>query len=608
MKQEKNSKQHSVFLLDLKIVKRKCSSRKRKTAGVLKDWFEKCISKQGYEEQGLKTTASCHGFTAMLVYKKDEPDDIVSIFFNGIAEPTSKVLKDKKLKTSSSILFLWDDEHAFAVTTGRGYAVINDVCVKDFGFRLAGLFIDNLYVAAHGVNELGGNVHSSSRIYDDSVSLYDVQSTNSITKELVCKIKKTDIMQKLMPDAASMRKETRLMLKSSFKFGRSLNYDDLLKFLRNLISYAQKSGKTMYCLKDEINLVKRIGLDSEEGKKAQNALIKNILRSFNSPDGCMNAFSYFNENDWQFVRSGKYEIAKNDRSSIYAAIKEVTDSVIKDAYVKYSDMNGISAQNAVELLKFLQNVKIFSYDSDDHLLCEGTIINHISGEFESEGTFYFVVYGQFYAIHQNCRERIKRELKHFAMHVNDVKTILPVMPNSWTWTNEDSFNVEVSKLGGNQFVLFHKNSPQFVEFADVVYFEDKEVYLLHVKDKFDNSMRALCRQVELSVEKLRDFLHNNQNDYVNALYENAVTLWNEEESSGVLLEEHNASVVKMLELFPTKQEFAQKMKLVTFHYVMIVRNNEKPILNSRSVTALYCLNELRKQCIQKDVLLHLITI
>ncbi len=127
-------------------------------------------------------------------------------------------------------------------------------------------------------------------------------------------------------------------------------------------------------------------------------------------------------------------------------------------------------------------------------------------------------------------------------------------------------------------------TPDYIEFCDLLKLDNDIVSIVHVKDGFDCNMRSLDRQVELSIAKIIDIRHHNNDTYFRDLYQKAST-----RSTGT----------NIAEIFPTIEGFIDCMKTKTVRYLVVIRPNNKNLLDNTSNIAKHCLNALIMRCFQQ---------
>ena len=120
--------------------------------------------------------------------------------------------------------------------------------------------------------------------------------------------------------------------------------------------------------------------------------------------------------------------------------------------------------------------------------------------------------------------------------------------------------------------------------------ENDGLTVIHVKDGFDCDMRALDRQVELSITKIMDIKHYNNTSYMKNLYQKA---------SAHTVGKNITSV------FPTEDAFLDCVKNKTIRYVIAIRPATKVLLDNTSNIAKHCLNALILRCFQQGIELRI---
>ena len=165
-------------------------------------------------------------------------------------------------------------------------------------------------------------------------------------------------------------------------------------------------------------------------------------------------------------------------------------------------------------------------------------------------------------------------------NTSELKTVWSNAPGH----DEDWFNKTVSIQ--ENYIHLHKVKPDYIEFADLMKVDNDTVTIIHVKDGFDCDMRALDRQVELSISKIIDVKHYNNDSYLRALYNNA----------SIHTEGKNITTV-----FSTVEEFISCIKNKPVRYIIAIRPTNKSLINNKSNIAKHCLNALILRCFQQGI-------
>lgn len=214
-----------------------------------------------------------------------------------------------------------------------------------------------------------------------------------------------------------------------------------------------------------------------------------------------------------------------------------------------------------------------SISSDDKILTEWKLINHITWEQVLDNKYYFIVEWNWFILRDNYISKLKHRFSNVLKEnllsnweISDI--IIPIK-----WETEWEYNRRY--CWKEWYFVFDTFVPDWIELADVIYFKNNEVFILHVKYWFWWSMRDLANQIELSSKRLNSSINaqeTNSKDYLNRLYNNA------KNSS----KEDIVSQFDWLSLDDFITKFKRSKKI---NYVMtIISNSDNPdtLINSRS--------------------------
>lgn len=598
-----DTKKHNIYLIDPAKACRAAGTtytQKTKTDSVVGKLAKIITADNKYKEQNLdKAKANINGFKARLFYYAETPENTLSAFYDGIAKPKEPILTDK-YNSGSSILILWDDSYIFAIPTGRGVYKLSAVSKRDFGLTFGSLFSQQLLVSAVGKNELGGIVHSSSTVYSDEVRVADIQSMSAVARVIHADISDNQTADSLIPSDTRRKKSGKVSLKSSLQFGCMLNYQDLTELLKNIITYANaKEEGTLTELIDKINLLKSI----PDGSSEHIELRYNFLDSFYKRQITSSENTYIPISSSEYLDASTYKIRFNE-IECFTSSSRIEDENIKRAYYEYISQHSVE-DSLDEFIKFITTAKIIACDENGETISSSIIFEQLSGEFTSAQSFYFIVEGIFYEFGNDLVQRIDAELNPFMAGLEDGSVLLG-LPWTADFRNEDEYNAAISRqeMDDQHFFLFHRNLVDHIEFADILHYrEDGGINIVHIKDKYDSSMRALSKQIELSVEKYLSFKRVPNGDvdpYINSLYLRVSGQNGEEEVQNEFAEH-------FLQVFPAYQDFANALSSREVTFVAAIRGVQN-YANTHSTTAKYCLNELRKFCILKGVNFKVVSI
>lgn len=567
MGKKSNSKQHNINLLDNASLQKKYKNKKNYEIIdlLLRE------SKKTYEEQQLQYGIDTKGFQIRLFFYKDTNiKSKLSLFCEPFVCPDAEIVTFRQ-SYASSIMFIYDDTNIFTITTGQGFRVIEDFCLPKFGLLVISAYRKSFRVTSLDSNDMSSIVHSNKTIYANEVDMLDIESLDTIFKEISGRLNDTETVHDLLDlDEKSAKKSLKVSASKNIKFGSSMNLNKLLHLLDILNTY-DYSG-----LKDTFNLIIPVDVnkDNEIASKNKKAVIEKMYNSIYNETSL--GFDIFSRATISFIEAEAYTLVyKNNELTYTEDIEPI--SFIRSAYEKYlgNKKNTIST-----FTEFVDSVKLVS-KKEDRDQTSDKLFKHISGEIEVDNKNFYIFYGDFYLITESYNIRLNKSLENkllkerFANHLQ----------TKWEPEfSEDDFNEKVSNEEG--YIHLHKIKPEYIEFADLMKIEeDGSITIIHVKDGFDDDMRALDRQVELSIKRLFD-LKNNNTDYMRKLYKNASSC------------QKGRNITKD---FDSEDSFIEALRTKEIHYIIAIHPPKENLLENKSNIAKHCLNALILRCFNHGV-------
>lgn len=573
MARRNNSKIHNVYLLS----KDKLYEKFVKGNPLpIEDIIDKLMDSEDcsyYAEQRQKANVYTSSFSVRLYFAViPSKYNKLSSFCSTFIEEDQEVISFHP-KNSSSILFVWNETNIFAITSGQGYHIIQPYCVSKFGMMVAAHYLNYLKITALDSNEFTGSVHSTKTIFSNEMNFVDIDSLDTIYKEITGRLNSTEIIRELLDlDDGDRKSSSKIIAKDYFQLSSSMNFDKLIHFLTML------NELNISNLEDSFNSITPINSKSHKAviEKNNNKVIESLFHSVQT--NRRTEFDLFNKNTNQFIEADRYEIA-DSKEKVFVSKDEIeTLPFISEAFTNF--LSG--RQSSLDLFfEFVHLSNIEAYKGDDRV-CKRPLLEHIYGEITVDDVNYFIVYGDYYLLSNSYCKRLNQMI--------ETKTNLhkkQILTTSWVLNkyDEDMFNQAVAENEG--LVLFHRLLVDKIEFADLLKIENDEITIVHVKDGFDGEMRALDRQVELSIKMLNDLIHYNCESNFRSLYSIATSSDNEQSS-------------KIKDVFKTADEFIKALKTRTIKYCIAIRPANSDLAKNRSNIAKHCLNSLLMRCALQD--------
>ena len=225
---EKNTKTHNIFLID--------KSKLNMSNSSVEDALGLLMSEdEEYKLQKLKTGVNTGPVSVRLYFRGDDNyQSQFSSFCKSFVEEDQKAVTFYP-RSASSVLFIWNDKHIYAVTTGQGYRMVEDYSVPKFGLILASCFNEEFKVTSLDANAMASVIHSSKTIYSKEVDFVDVDALDTIFKEVTGRLKDKKKVQELLGLKGSSKRDTvKVSAKNSVQFSSALSFNGLLHLLEEI--------------------------------------------------------------------------------------------------------------------------------------------------------------------------------------------------------------------------------------------------------------------------------------------------------------------------------------------------------------------------------------
>ena len=568
---ERNTKTHNIYLLDKSKIQDKFAEGAETPISDLLAQLMATDTK--YHDQSLKEGINTSGFSVKLYFRGE---DNFHSKFASFCRPFVKEGEEAVSyfpRTASSVLFIWNDRHIFAITTGQGFRMIEFYATPKFGMMIASAFQQCFKITSLDSNAMSSIIHSTKTVYANEVDFIDVEALDTIFKEVTGRLNDAANVHALLNlPATSKKRSMKVTAKDYVQFSSSINFDGLIHLLTIIDNY---DFNHLYdCFNHITPLTSK--------KHYLQILINNdaVVRKIYDAivTGNIIPFDLFHRNTNDFISADTYVIYDSGTYEEYTEQEDYNPTqLISKAYLQYLNTNPMTEAS---FYTFWQTAKLRS-DREDFTATDGTLIQHISGEIEVNGENYYVFYGDYYRLNESYSERLKESLKgklRPEFYTSEIQTPWP------TGMNEHVFNRTVSTNEG--FVHLHTVTPDGIEFCDLLKASDDSVTVVHVKDGFNNDMRALDRQVELSIAKIMDLKHNNQTTYMKKLYRRGAAC-----DKGL----------NITSVFRTEDEFISNMKDKQIRYIIAIRPANPNLLEGQSNIAKHCLNAMILRCFNQGI-------
>ncbi len=476
-------------------------------------------TKYSYVQHKVKDEWLEHGLDISLYYRSHKYIPEWRSFITGIADENSSI-KDAENKMSSIICFIYSEDYIFAICTGHGTFPILKYVDSMFGLEILTKLIDerSSVIKSRRSRGITGNTLAASQIFKKDQLILAEEAYGQLFKEISADLDFNVIEEKLGIDIGD-RDMASCVAKSSFKLNKSINFMNLLIFIKHLI-----------LLKDNIeigfniNRLKSINNRTKSEKELVvklNLKLKKELHKYLRDGGQTFAFEICHKEYEEYFFADRYTIectAKGGESENYDY--RITYQDIKEFLrVKYPE----ALRRQKDFLKIVDKITVSSYDSNGIRKTKGRLVNHLNGEIEYLTETFFYIDSKWIQMIGNLVEELDKDVSGLLNDLNEKRRFNTLKLDTWNRTThriEDDYNA--SYIGRENTLVFHKVLYQNIEMADLVKWDDEHIYFVHVKKGFDSSMRDLASQVNNAARILTNEQKGNVLTFAEDMYDRLV--------------------------------------------------------------------------------------
>ena len=393
----------------------------------------------------------------------------------------------------SYVLIYLKESDIFILTGGLGSNYIGEYTQKNYGLYLLPKLMTKTspFIKSVLENRLSGNKLSNKHSNRNGTTIATENDMSLIFRELSLEIG-NEIINTL---GLTVKKEDKkniinIIAKDSFVIRKSISLDELKKVLNHLIEIESRDDNfSLGYLVD----VKKYGYSS---KQLNEIMMNDLLEKKKE-----NFILVGDEYSKYCIGGNNYIITDENDSIVYQSDRMIT---IDDIFDNCLPQN-ITKSSIERIMKFNLSVK----NDSDYVMFPIKIKNCIQGHIENEeGIPFFIFNGSWLIFDGNYVDNLDKEYKdNYNELINLDKTLIELIKNDDSELSEDKYNKLFSD--SNDVILTHTVLSNNIELADLIYFNDDCLYLIHNKLKFQgNGARDVLNQILTSSEFIKHYLHS----------------------------------------------------------------------------------------------------
>lgn len=447
-----------------------------------------------YKPQALKKL-QFYGYHVQ-VYSCNEPAydprKIIN-FYKTIVEANQPLLNAKK-QDLSTVMFIYNNDNAFAITSGFGHNVIRNYIDTEFGLKImSGLITE--YDNIKSISEKGivGSIVANTRYFRNAYKLNDEDDFGKLFKEVCASLPCNVIKDKLGFSDEDIKKNVTCTGKTSFKINKTISIEKVFE----VVSHFEKILKHPTSMFNSMVPIYNKGANKSKYNELTNSLINYIFTCVKS--GEYIDYDISNSEFDIFYKAASYNVIYNGEK-LYDENLEAIDDFQFFEEIKKQDV--ACMEELEDFRECFSNIRICSYDSDDNTLINDTLLKHLNGELRMDGKSYFMLDGIWLELKDSFIETLNAECKNSLNKYYKENMLINKWKSSGGYS-EDKFIDDICTQK-NLYKIHPCVTDENIELCDVMEIKDDITYLYFIKDGFDHCVRDLTSQVIISCRRLTE--------------------------------------------------------------------------------------------------------
>lgn len=426
----------------------------------------------------------------------------------------------------SLILFIETEFELYAIVGGSAFNIIVAFIDHSFGLNTYDRIIEPDMDELTSIKTRGitGQRIGMNEQFRNQYRISNFTRFGKLPKEIHVKLcrKTTDLYFPYLKNKLNDR--IQITVGAGFKIGRQVDFENLHRIIQDMVLIATESPK------DYLSSYKPIN-DEDEIKELMKLLNKKLYNNLaylyhNSklPDDQF-SFDFCNPNSIdKFYEADKYELKEKTDEGGYKpfAIIIERENIFKTIMDKAIDVVGENSQ--FEFIRYLWKIHIAAIKGDK-TSTSSNFFYHFSAEFDYNGKAIFLIDAKWFYLKDQFITDMITNAQHIFKTYRASNRILKFPWDINEISREDNYNLLYNTEPS--YIVCDKVFVDSIELCDILYYDNKKLYLIHVKRGFRSEVRELTNQITISARRLKEALNSKNNTFIETFYTNLVNSGND---------------------------------------------------------------------------------
>lgn len=484
----------------------------------------------------------------------------------------------------SLVLFAETEFDIFCIIGGNAFQIILPFIDKSFGLNIYSRIMQPDFDEIVSIKSRGitGSRAGLSEQFRDNYKIIDYIKFGKVTKEIHLKLSQetTDLHFNFLKSKENER--IQIYVSKAFKIKKNVNFGELHQIINELVVISELAPSDYLDSYKEITdrnltnnilhqeLITHLFNDTENlGRR-----ISNSHKSFQ--------YDFCNPNNIEkFYEADEFRLKERTENNGYTVFNIVYDrNEIYDAVLNRA-VERFGVNDRFNFMNFVRSAYVTCYQDGKHSIGSGFLF-HISTEFPYMGTPIFLVDNKWYRLQDSFVEDLKTNTSHVLRTYKASNNILSEPWDKSLVNREGDYN------------LLYNNKPNYIvidtiiadglELCDIIYYDNVNIYLIHVKYGFQSKIRELTNQITISARRLRETLGTKKKTLIEKIYNSLID------------KKHNIDNLALDEfksLFEKKITFVLAFSSHLKSDLIVEDNIEKYTSNIARYSLIHCSSEMR---------------
>lgn len=455
----------------------------------------------------------------------DNSDEVISDWQKFL--PNNLTLnRDFTQKLLSLILFVETDRDLLVVIGGNAFRIVLPFIDESYGLTTYSRIMlrdqDELVsIRSRGIT---GNRVGMNEQFRRNFRIMDFIRFGKFPVEIHLKLSKTNTNTYFKFLKSKQSERIHVTVNKGFKVKKAIDFNALDSLITEL-GYIQELAPSDYLssyeevtdkgfIKDQLYplLIQQLYDDIPRINRAVDEFQPGFEFDFCDP----NNIEKFYEADYYYLKEktkegGHRQFGRVDNKD------EIYEQVMKHA------LTTVGENDKFQLMVYLQGVRVNGYHNEVKTVGSAFLF-HFNAEFHLDGTPYFYIDTKWFKL----RDAFIKELMTDALHIfranKPPKVILDLPWDKTIFSTEGEYNLSYKNREG--YLVMDTFTPDGIELCDIIYYDEDNIYLIHVKYGFGGQIRELTNQILLSARRLKEDLGTNEKKWLGKVYKLASSTGN----------------------------------------------------------------------------------